>query len=59
MRAERGHQILTILKSRGLKKQKDVQDMPDIGQKEVSHLMNAQYHRFSEARLMAFPSCIF
>ena len=51
MRAELGHHIL---KSRGLKKQKDVQDVLDIGQTEVSHLMNARYHRFSEARLMAF-----
>ena len=51
MRAELGHQFLRILKSRGLKKQKDVQDVLDIGQTKVSHLMNA---RFSEARLMAF-----
>ena len=28
--------------------------MLDSGQTEVSHLMNARYHRFSEARLMAF-----
>ena len=41
-------------KNRGLKKQKDVQDVLDIGQTEVSHLMNARYHRFSEALLMAF-----
>ena len=54
MRAELGHQIFKILKSRGLKKQKEVQDVLDIGQAEVSHLMNARYHRFSEARLMAF-----
>ena len=32
----------------------DVQDVLDIGQTEVSHLMNARYHRFSESRLMAF-----
>ena len=54
MRSELGHHILKILKSRGLKKQKDVQDVLDIGQTEVSHLMNARYHRSSEARLMAF-----
>ena len=54
MRAELGHHILKILKSRGLKKQKDVQDVLDIGQTEGSRLMNARYHRFSEARLMAF-----
>ena len=54
MRAELGHQILKILKSRGLKKQKDVQEVLGIGQAEVSQLMNARYHRFSEARLMVF-----
>lgn len=57
MRAELGHQILKILKSlksRGLKKQKDVQEVLDIGQAEVSQLLNARYHRFSEARLIAF-----
>jgi len=54
MRAELGFQILKILKSRGLKKQKDVQEVLEIGQAEVSQLMNARYHRFSEARLMAF-----
>ncbi|MEE8126472.1 MAG: helix-turn-helix transcriptional regulator [Nitrospirales bacterium] len=54
MRAELGHQILKILKSRGLKKQKDVQAVLEIGQAEVSQLMNARYHRFSEARLMSF-----
>ena len=31
MRAELGHHILKILTSRGLKKQKDVQDVLDIG----------------------------
>ena len=38
----------------GLKKQKDVQEVLEIGQAEVSHLMNARFHRFSEARLMSF-----
>ena len=54
MRAELGVQILKILKSRKLKKQKEVQDVLEIGQAEVSQLMNGRYHRFSEARLMAF-----
>ena len=54
MRAELGVQIIKILKSRGLKKQKEVQEVLKIGQAEVSQLMNARYHRFSEARLMAF-----
>jgi predicted XRE-type DNA-binding protein len=53
-RAELGHQIFNILKSRGLKKQKDLQDVLDIGLTEVSHLMNARYHKFSETQLMAF-----
>lgn len=46
MRAELGHHVLKILKRRGLKKQQDVLDVLDIGQTEVSHLMNARYHRF-------------
>jgi len=54
MRAELGFQILKILKGRGLKKQKEVQKVLKIGQAEISQLMNARYHRFSEARLMAF-----
>ena len=54
MRAELGFQILKILKNRGLKKQKEIQEVLEIGQAEVSQLMNARYHRFSEARLMAF-----
>ncbi len=54
MRAELGSQILKILKNRGLKKQKDVQEVLEIGQAEVSQLMNARFHRFSEARLMSF-----
>ncbi len=54
MRAELGFQILKILKGRGLKKQKDAQEALEIGQAEVSLLMNARFHRFSEARLMSF-----
>jgi predicted XRE-type DNA-binding protein len=54
MRAELGAQIRKILKSRKLIKQKDVQAVLEIGQTEVSQLMNAGYHRFSEARLMVF-----
>ncbi len=54
MRAELGVQILKILRGRKLKKQKDVQAVLEIGQAEVSQLMNGRYHRFSEARLMTF-----
>ena len=35
-------------------KQKDVQEVLDIGQAEVSKLLNARFHRFSEGRLMSF-----
>ena len=51
---EEAMEIIKILKSRGLKKQKEVQEVLKIGQAEVSQLVNARYHRFSEARLMAF-----
>jgi len=42
MRAELGSQIQKILKNRGLKKQKEVQEALEIGQAEVSLLMNAR-----------------
>ncbi len=54
MRAQLGSKILGILEERGLKKQKEVQQVLDIGQPEVSQLTNARFHRFSEARLMSF-----
>lgn len=54
MRAELGSQILRILQGRKLKTQKEVQAVLGIGQAEVSQLLNARYHRFSEARLMVF-----
>jgi predicted XRE-type DNA-binding protein len=52
LRARLGAQILQILQDRGLSKQKDVQEVLDIGQAEVSKLLNARFHRFSEGRLM-------
>jgi predicted XRE-type DNA-binding protein len=54
MRAKLGFQILRISKSRKLIKQKDVQDVLEIGQADVLQLMNGRYHRFSEAQLMVF-----
>ena len=54
LRAQLGAQILQILQDRGLSKQKDVQEVLDIGQAEVSKLLNARFHRFSEGRLMSF-----
>ena len=54
LRARLGAQILHILEDRGLSKQKDVQEVLDIGQAEVSKLLNARFHRFSEGRLISF-----
>ena len=54
LRARLGAQILLILQNRGLSKQKDVQEVLQIGQAEVSKLLNARFFRFSEGRLMSF-----
>ena len=54
LRARLGAEILQILHNRGLSKQKEVQEILDIGQAEVSKLLNARFHRFSEGRLMNF-----
>jgi predicted XRE-type DNA-binding protein len=54
LRARLGAKILQILHNQGLSKQKDVQEVLDIGQAEVSKLLNARFHRFSEGRLMIF-----
>ncbi len=44
LRAQLGAQILHIPKDRDLSKQKDVQEVLDIGQAEVSKLLNARFH---------------
>ena len=49
-----GLKILDLLKERGLKKQKDIGALLEIKQPEVSLLMNGEFGRFSEARLMEF-----
>ena len=49
-----GIQIFRILEQRGLTKQKDVSDLLGISKSETSQLMNANFHRFSEGRLMSF-----
>lgn len=54
LRAKLGTKILQILHNRGLSKQKDVQEVLNIGQAEVSKLLNARFHRFSEGRLISF-----
>lgn len=49
-----GIEIIRILKQRGLKKQKDVASILDIDKSEASKLMNGEFDRFSEGRLMGF-----
>jgi predicted XRE-type DNA-binding protein len=53
-RAQLGAQIFKILKQRGLKKQKDIATVLGIDKSEASKLMNAEFNRFSEGRLMSF-----
>jgi predicted XRE-type DNA-binding protein len=52
-RAQLGHTVRTILKKRKLTQRK-IADLLDMGQAEVSKLMNGQYHLFSEGRLLGF-----
>jgi predicted XRE-type DNA-binding protein len=48
-----GIEVLRILKSRKLK-QREIGKLLDIGQSEVSHLMNGHFSRFSEGKLLGF-----
>jgi predicted XRE-type DNA-binding protein len=52
-RAQIGIEVLKILKDRKLK-QREIAKLLDIRQSEVSHLMRAQFHRFSEGKLLGF-----
>jgi len=47
-------EIIRILKKRGLEKQKDVAALLDIDKSESSKLMNGEFNRFSEGRLIGF-----
>ena len=49
-----GLRILDLLKERDLKKQKDISIFLGIKQPEVSKLINGDFSRFSEARLIGF-----
>lgn len=49
-----GIEIIRILKKRGLEKQKDVAALLDIDKSESSKLMNGEFNRFSEGRLIGF-----
>lgn len=52
-RAHIGIEVLRILEKRKLK-QKEIGNLLDIRQSEVSHLMNGHFHRFSEGKLLGF-----
>ena len=53
VRAQIGIEALKTLKGRKLK-QREIAELLDIRQSEVSHLMRAQFHRFSEGKLLRF-----
>jgi predicted XRE-type DNA-binding protein len=52
-RAKLGHSVRMLLKKRGLK-QREIAELLDIKQPEVSNLMQGKYHLFSEGRLFHF-----
>ena len=51
MRGKIGIQVIRLLKQRNLK-QREVSQLLGIPQPEVSHLMNGEFQRFSEGKLM-------
>ena len=53
MRGKIGIQVIRILKQRNLK-QREVSQLLGISQPEVSHLMNGEFQRFSEDKLLIF-----
>jgi predicted XRE-type DNA-binding protein len=52
-RAQLGYSVRQILKEKGLK-QREIADLLEIKQSEVSLLMQGKYHLFSEGRLFQF-----
>ena len=52
-RAKLGSQVRTILTNRGLR-QREIAELLGIAQSEVSHLMNGEYNRFGEGKLLIF-----
>jgi predicted XRE-type DNA-binding protein len=52
-RAKLGHSVRMLLKQRGLK-QREIAELLEIKQPEVSNLMQGKYHLFSEGRLFHF-----
>jgi predicted XRE-type DNA-binding protein len=53
MRGKIGIQVIKSLKSRSLK-QREISELLGIAQPEVSHLMNGEFQRFSEGKLLMF-----
>ncbi len=53
MRGKIGIQVLRLLRERNLK-QREVAKLLGILQPEVSHLMNGEFQRFSEGKLLLF-----
>ncbi|MEA5575300.1 helix-turn-helix domain-containing protein [Anabaena sp. UHCC 0451] len=52
-RGKIGIQVIKILKQRNLK-QREISEILGISQPEVSHLMNGEFQRFSEGKLLMF-----
>jgi predicted XRE-type DNA-binding protein len=52
-RGKIGIQVLRLLKQRHLK-QSQISEILGISQPEVSHLMNGEFQRFSEGKLLIF-----
>lgn len=52
-RGKIGIQVIRLLKQRHLK-QDEISKILDISQSEVSHLMNGEFQRFSEGKLLNF-----
>ena len=53
LRSQLGYSVRQILKSRNLM-QREIADLLEIQQPEVSKLMQGKYHLFSEGRLLSF-----
>jgi predicted XRE-type DNA-binding protein len=52
-RSKIGVQVIRLLKTRNLK-QREIGEILGISQPEVSHLMNGEFQRFSDGRLITF-----
>jgi predicted XRE-type DNA-binding protein len=52
-RGKIGIQVIRLLKTRNLK-QREIGELLGISQPEVSHLMNGEFQRFSDGKLISF-----